>query len=873
MIPSHTRVSRMRIRAINILSVLAIVLLPIVSSTGAQEPEGRWSVSQARAWQETQPWLIGCNFLPRSAVNDIEMWQEFDAVTIDRELGWARQLGYNSVRVFINYVVWEADAEALKQHLRTFLDLAARRGISVMPILLDDCNFADRVAEAGPQPDPVPGVHNSQWVSSPPLAMVTDRDEWPRIERYVRDLVGTFGQDRRIAVWDLYNEPGNSGLGAQSLPLVEAVFRWARAVGPVQPLTVGMWTDFDGAMSRRLCELSDVISFHGYDAPAGIHAKIAQCLSWERPVLCTEWLLRQNDNNFEQLLPMFRESHVGCYHWGLVAGRTQTYFHWGSTPGAPQPELWQHDLLRPDGSAFDDREVAFIKRFLGRLPVTFAELVPTARHAEVTWRYTLTEPAADWPRSDFDDGRWPQGSAAFGREEPAIGRAPRTNWTTSDIWLRRSFDWSADEDEEPVLILHFDEDPEIYLNGVLAARPEKWSTGYQRLPVTAEARAALRPGANVLAVHCRQTWGGQFIDVGLGIDKSANAVEEQASGRWSRERIWTWYDQQPWPCGFNYVPAHAISYTEMWMDYNFDADRVDRELQLAREIGFNALRVVLPFVVWEAEPAAFKQRLEAFLEVCDRHGIRVMFTLFDDCVFGPISDPVFGRQPDVVPGWYANGWTPSPGHSLVRDASSWPRLKAYVQDVITCFRDDPRVWVWDLYNEPTNGGLGDASIPLVEAVFAWAREVEPTQPLTVGEFHGHASLNELIHRHSDLTTFHNYGNVDSLTRHLQALQRHGRPIVCTEWLNRGLGSTVADCLPVFRSYSVGCLHWGLVNGKTQTHLPWGHRPGQPDPELWQHDLFRPDRTPYDPAEIERFRHLMQWALPLPGERPGSSAAR
>ncbi len=866
MFPFGSSLAGTRNHVADTMAILVLGILPVVAPVRAQEPDGRWSVSKAVAWQEAQPWLIGCNFLPSSAVNNIEMWQDFDPVTIDRELGWARQLGYNSVRVFINYVVWEADAAALKQHLGTFLDLATRRGISVMPILLDDCNFADRVAEAGPQPDPIPGVHNSQWVSSPPLAMVTDRSAWPRIEQYVRDLVGTFGQDRRIAVWDLYNEPGNSGMGERSLPLVEAAFGWARAVEPVQPLTVGVWTDFEGAMSRRLCELSDVISFHGYDAPAGIRGKIAQCLAWQRPVLCTEWLLRQSDNNFEQLLPVFHEFQIGCYHWGLVAGRTQTYFHWGSPPGSPQPELWQHDVLRPDGSAFDDREMALIKQFLGRLPVTFSELVPTARRAEVTWRYTLTEPAANWQQNDFDDTRWQPGQAPFGREEPGIGRAPRTNWETSDIWLRRQFDWSADEDAEPVLIVHFDEDPEIYLNGVLAARPEKWSTGYQRLPITPEARATLRPGTNALAVHCRQTWGGQFIDVGIGVENSADVVEEQVPGRWSRERVWQWYDEQPWPCGFNYVPANAISYTEMWMDYSFDADRIDQELQLAEEIGFNALRVVLPFVVWEAEPEAFKKRLETFLAVCDRHGIRVMFTLFDDCVFGPISDPVFGRQPEEVPGWYANGWTPSPGHGLVRDASSWPRLKTYVQDIISHFREDPRVWVWDLYNEPTNGGLGDVSIPLVEAVFAWARQVEPTQPLTVGEFHGHARLNELIHRHSDITSFHNYGSVEDLTRHLQAMQHYGRPIVCTEWLNRGLGSTVMDCLPVFRRYRVGCLHWGLVNGKTQTHLPWGHRPGQPDPEVWQHDLFRPDRNPYDAEEIERFRHVLQWALPRRAER-------
>ena len=107
-------------------------------------------------------------------------------------------------------------------------------------------------------------------------------------------------------------------------------------------------------------------------------------------------------------------------------------------------------------------------------------------------------------------------------------------------------------------------------------------------------------------------------------------------------------------CGFNDVPAHAISYTEMWMPYNFDPTKMDKELALAKETGFNCLRVVLPFVVWEHDPEAFKKQLNAFLQVCDR-----------------------------------------------------------------------RVWVWDLYNEPTNGGLGDVSLPLTEKVFEWARAVNP----------------------------------------------------------------------------------------------------------------------------------------------------
>ncbi len=817
---------------------------------------GQWTAEQAWAWHRAQPWRFACNFLPSTAVNDVEMWQAetFDPATIDRELGRAQAMGVNGVRIFLNYVVWEQDAEGLRDRFSTFLNLAAKHGIAVMPVLLDDCNFAEREAKAGPQPDPVPGVHNSQWVSSPPLKMVSDQAAWPKVEAYVKDLVGKFGRDGRVAVWDLYNEPGNSGMGAKSLPLVGAAFRWAREAAPRQPLTVGAWTDFGSPMQRRMMELSDVVSFHGYDNAAGIRGKLEVCRGYKRPVLCTEWLHRPGGSTFAEILPLFMEAQVDAYHWGLVAGRTQTYMPWGSAPGTPEPAVWQHDVFRKDGTPFSADEHRHILELLGRSPaVSGREVVPTARGSAVAWRYTLEEPASDWMRPDFDDGAWAAGSAPFGRTEAPIARAPRTEWTGPRIWLRREFVWPTEGVRTPRLVTHYDEDPEIYINGVLAAKPEKWSDRYVEMDMTREAREALKPGTNTLAVLCRQTTGGQFIDVGIAGDPPEAAP---AKGAWSPERAWQWFDAQPWPCGFNYVPANAISYTEMWMDYAFDEALIDRELALAQKTGFNVLRVVLPFVVWEKEPEAFKRRLDRFLGICERRGLRVMFALFDDCVFGPIKDPVFGPQPEVVAGWYANGWTPSPGHALVRDPATWPRLEKYVRDLVGSFGRDARVWVWDLYNEPGNSGIGDASVPLVERVFEWARSTAPSQPLTVGHWSGSARLNALIHEQSDITTFHNYSPPEQLARMIRDLQQHGRPLVCTEWLNRGQGSLVEGCLAVLRRGRVGAMHWGLVNGKTQTHLNWGHRPGQPDPPVWQHDLYRPDHTPYNATELAIFQRTI-----------------
>jgi hypothetical protein len=345
-----------------------LFFLSFVSEIRAAETDvpGRWPAGKAWTWYKTRPWPVGCNYVPATAVNDVEMWQKstFDPATMERELTLARGLGFNNLRVFLNFVVWQDDPAGLKERLGRFLEIADRHGLSVMPVLLDDCNFAGREARVGKQADPVPGVHNSGWVSSPPLRMVTDQKAWPMLERYVKDMVDTFREDRRIILWDLYNEPGNSATGAGSLPLMEAAFRWARAVKPCQPLTVGAWADFRDAMHKRMFGLSDVISFHGYDARPGIEAKIALCQDYRRPILCTEWLRRQAGNTFQELLPLFRQQRIGCWSWGLVAGRTQTYFSWGSRPGSPEPRVWQHDLFRPNGQPFDAGEVDFIRKSL-----------------------------------------------------------------------------------------------------------------------------------------------------------------------------------------------------------------------------------------------------------------------------------------------------------------------------------------------------------------------------------------------------------------------------------------------------------------------------------------------------------------------------
>jgi hypothetical protein len=477
---------------------------------GALAP-GQWSGEKAWAWYIQQPWLVGCNFLPSTAVNDVEMWQKetFDPQTIDRELCWAQELGFNTVRVFVNYVVWEADATALRENLSQFLAIADKHGMFVLVILLDDCFKPE--PRVGKQDDPEPGVHNSQWVQSPGVKRRDDRAAWPKLEQYVKDVVGTFAQDKRVLAWELYNEP------TASLPLVEAAFQWAREAKPSQPVTTTICGN--AAMQERIVELSDVLCFHNYGPLPGMKADAARWLARGRPVLCTEWMARTADSRFATHLQFLKENKIACWNWGLVAGRTQTYFPWGSPKDAPEPKQWFHDILRRNGTPFNVREVQFIKVTTGRLPASklpqIKVLVPTAEKGSVPWRYTLQKPTEDWFNANFDDSGWKQGAAPFGTVEPPIDRRPNTVWTSADLWVRREFEMPAGKFTELALLLHHDEDTEVYVNGVLAVKVGDYNAAYESFLISQEAQAALRPGKNVMAARCHQTVGGQYFDVGL----------------------------------------------------------------------------------------------------------------------------------------------------------------------------------------------------------------------------------------------------------------------------------------------------------------------------------------------------------------------
>lgn len=358
----------------------SVSLATVVVLTSAVDAAERWTVSQANAWYEKQPWLVGSNYTPATAINQLEMWQAdtFDAATIDRELAWAQAAGMNTMRVFLHNLLWEQDSEGFKRRIDTFLTIAKRHGIRPMFVLFD--SVWDPNPRLGPQRPPIPGVHNSGWVQAPGHARLQDPSGYPKLREYVRGVVGAFARDERVLAWDLWNEPDAGGGGPYPKQedkhrYVEALlrqsFEWARSSKPIQPLTSGLWRNsYDRPpqltpTENIQLELSDVISFHDYNWPETFERRIKELQAHGRPIFCTEFMARSNGSTFDGSLPIGKRHNVAMYNWGFVDGKTQTRLPWDSWQRPytlAEPTIWFHELLRADGTPYRAAEIELIKR-------------------------------------------------------------------------------------------------------------------------------------------------------------------------------------------------------------------------------------------------------------------------------------------------------------------------------------------------------------------------------------------------------------------------------------------------------------------------------------------------------------------------------
>ncbi|MDQ4139059.1 MAG: glycoside hydrolase family 5 protein [Bacteroidota bacterium] len=351
-------------------------------STNDQTPNPtlRWSEQKANAWYKKNGWIVGCNYIPATAINQLEMWQEetFDPITIDKELSWAAALGFNTIRVFLHNLVWEQDHQSYLRRIDWFLSIAAVHGIRTILVLFD--SVWDPNPSSGKQPDPRLHVHNSGWVQCPGYQVLNNTSRYEELHSYVHGIVDYFKNDDRVLLWDLFNEPDNMNLTSYkddfyvqhkaelSMQLLQKTIQWVRAINPIQPITMApwQWTSMEtlSELDNYMFNHSDIISFHCYENKKDTESRILSLKKFNRPMVCTEYMARALGSTFQEILPLLKKYNVGACNWGLVQGKSQTHCCWNSWHNntANEPEQWFHDILRPNGEPYDRAEEEFIKK-------------------------------------------------------------------------------------------------------------------------------------------------------------------------------------------------------------------------------------------------------------------------------------------------------------------------------------------------------------------------------------------------------------------------------------------------------------------------------------------------------------------------------
>ena len=505
------------------LIVLSCALVGAVAFGGV-----RWSVEKAQAWGAKTPWRCGVNYIPSNAINYTEMWDKtsFSPDLIRRELALMKKIGLNTVRVFLQYLVYEDDPAYCERTFRTFLDICEENGIKVMPCFFDDCTFSPQTEpHLGKQDDPVIGWYSWAWTPSPGPRRVKDVQQHAKLERYVKGMLTAFKDDPRVLAWDLYNEPTNTKDGhSPSFELLKKTFAWARSVDPSQPLTTGVWNG-NKPLNEFLLAESDIVTFHCYSGVQGTRARIEGLKKQAagRPLICTEWMNRPSGSTVRTCLSLYADENVGCVAWGLVNGKTQTHLRWGYRPEKlPYTGPWQHDFFHNDFTPYDSGELEILKTtlMLKTKAMKNVTLCPVLDPCAKAWAWTVTAPSGDWTASTFDDAAWARSAGGFGNAaivRDVKGTKVATSWTTSNLWLRRHFNYAEGTNVRAVFLdIHYDESPEIWLNGKKIFAANGFSAGYIRqfLPL-ADFLSAVKPGDNVLAVKMTQTAGGQYFDLGL----------------------------------------------------------------------------------------------------------------------------------------------------------------------------------------------------------------------------------------------------------------------------------------------------------------------------------------------------------------------
>ncbi|MCX8481868.1 MAG: hypothetical protein ORN58_08115, partial [Sediminibacterium sp.] len=375
----------------------------------------QWTKEQSWQWYNNQPYLIGCNYTPAFACNEIEFWQKesFDTVAIEKELALCEKWGINTLRVFLHFLVWQKDSN-YKKRIHRFLNLTNKHHIKPMFVFWDDCWNSKAVW--GKQPPPKPCTHNSQWLECPGNGLKDSLKYFPILLKYVEDIIGYFKNDTRILMWDLYNEVGCQGKEyksttkekAGSLELLKASYILARKIRPIQPLTTcfaPVSKNMNNEFYQWQTKECDVFTFHVYEDYKGSYKFLQDCKvrAGGRPMICTEYMARKYGSTFSEILPLFKENNIGALNWGCVAGKTNTKFPWENNTCDPQP--WFHEIFNETHQPYKENEVKLIN-LMAKIPnytsLKLFSLIPTADdNNAVYWYYTNKNIPQAWIHNYF----------------------------------------------------------------------------------------------------------------------------------------------------------------------------------------------------------------------------------------------------------------------------------------------------------------------------------------------------------------------------------------------------------------------------------------------------------------------------------------
>lgn len=263
------------------------------------------------------------------------------------------------------------------------------------------------------------------------------------------------------------------------------------------------------------------------------------------------------------------------------------------------------------------------------------------------------------------------------------------------------------------------------------------------------------------------------------------------------------------------------------------------------------------------------ERFERYIAFCHEYVMSAMIVLANDCM--PPKTELW-KMPYVGEQQYDIGYHGGKKHSQ-HGSHSGPAPHFYLDDdktrdnyfemireIVSKYKDDERICIWDVYNEPGNSRRRDITLPNLKAIFSIVREIAPSQPLTCGVWNISGDPNTALDEpqqyaldNSDIISYHCYKEYSEHVKIIKRLKKEGRPLLNTEWLGRCFNNDVFSLFPLFYLEKIGCYNWGFVAGKYQTYEPWEgtweqytENPSMNvDFTVWFHDLYRPNHRPYN----------------------------